>query len=175
MALSNYSELVESISAWLDGSDLGGREADMVALCEDEINARLAAGIEAGAFIRPMAVRDALTIDGEYVDLPDGEMVRPISIEISGLDMAWEVRFVTPERLIAMMPGEEEARVAISMMAGVPAPRFYTLVGEQLRFFPAPTQSFTADFTRFVRVPALSDEPYPYKMDPHLVVEYYAS
>lgn len=43
MALSNYAELVESISAWLDGSDLGGREADLIALCEDEINARLAA------------------------------------------------------------------------------------------------------------------------------------
>ena len=158
MALSNYSELVESISVWLDGSDLGGRAADMIALCEDEINARLAAGIEAGAFIRPMAVRGSLTIDGEYVDLPDGEMIRPISIEISGLDAPWEVRFVTPERLIAMKPDEETARVAIELMAGAAVPRFYTVIGEQLRFFPAPGQGFTAEFTRFARVPTLSDE-----------------
>jgi hypothetical protein len=158
MALSNYSELVESISAWLDGSDLGGREADMIALCEDEINARLAAGIEAGTFIRPMAARGALTIDNEYVDLPDGEMIRPISIEIGGLDTPWEVRFVAPERLAAMKPDAEAARVAVELMAGAPVPRFFTVIGEELRFFPAPGASFTAEFTRFSRVPALSDE-----------------
>ena len=29
--------------------------------------------------------------------------------------------------------------------------------------------------TRFVRVPTLSDVPYPVQMEPNLVVEYYAS
>ena len=158
MALSNYAELVESISAWLDGSDLGGREADMIALCEDEINARLAAGIDAGAFIRPMAVRSALTIGTEYVDLPDGEMIRPISIEVAGLGEPWVVRYVAPERLVAMKPDEEAIRVAVAMMAGAAVPRFYTVIGEQLRFLPAPETSFVAEFTRFSRVPALSNE-----------------
>lgn len=158
MALTNYAELTESISAWLDGSDLGGREADMIALCEEEINARLAVGIDQGAFVRPMAVRGPLTIDAEYVDLPDGAMVRPISIEISGLAAPWEVRFVTAERLLTMKPEEEAARVAVTLMAGAAVPRFYTVIGEQLRFFPSPEQSFAAEFTRFAKVPALSAE-----------------
>ena len=158
MALSNYAELVESISAWLDGSDLGGREADMIALCEDEINARLAAGIDQGAFIRPMAVRGPLTIDSEYVDLPDGDMVLPISIEISGLSAPWEVKFTSGSRLLAMRPREDEARATVQTMAGVAVPRFYSVIGDQLRFFPAPEQSFTAEFTRFSKVPALSEE-----------------
>lgn len=158
MALSNYSELAESISSWLDGSDLGGREADMIALCEEEINARLAAGLDQGAFIRPMAVRGALTIDAEYIDLPDGDMVLPISMEISGIGAPWEVKFVAAGRLLAMKPEEDAERVAVELMAGAPVPRFYTVIGDQLRFFPAPGQSFAAEFTRFAKVPALSDE-----------------
>ena len=158
MALSNYSELIGSLSSWLDGSDLGGREADMIALCEDELNARLAGATRDGAFIRPMAVRGPLTIDGEYVDLPDGDLVMPISIEITGLAASWEVAFVAAGKLTAMKPDEAGERAAILTLAGAGAPRVYSVIGEQLRFFPAPEQSLSAEFTRFSRVPALSDE-----------------
>jgi hypothetical protein len=158
MALSIYSELIGSISSWLDGSDLGGREADFVALCEDEINARLAMGLQQGAVIRPMAERGPLTIDGEYVDLPDGNMVLPISIEIGGLAAPWEVKFTSARRLLGMKSEEECARVAVQLMAGAAVPRFYAVIGDQLRFFPAPEQSFAAEFTRFSKVPALSEE-----------------
>lgn len=158
MGLSTYAELVDSLSAWLDGSDLGGREADMIALCEDEINARLATGVQQGASIRPMVERSALVIDGEYVDLPGGNMVMPISIEIAGLQSPWEVSFVSAGRLVAMKPNEAKLRAAVQVLAGAAVPRFYTVVGEQLRFFPAPTEAFTAEFTRFCKVPALSGE-----------------
>lgn len=158
MALSNYAELVESISAWLDGSDLGGREADFIALAEDEINARLAAAIDQGAFIRPMAGHGALTIDGEYVDLPDGDLVRPIAIEISGLAMPWEVTFSPAERLAGLQAGSEHERARVRALTGAAAPSRYSIVGTQLRFFPAPEQSFSAVFSRFSRVPALSAE-----------------
>lgn len=158
MALSTYSELVASLSAWLDGSDLGGREADFIALAEDEINARLAAGIDGGAFIRPMAGQGALTVDAEYVDLPDGELVRPIAIEVAGLDGPWEVRFSSIERLIALQPRAEAERTRVQALAGAAAPSRYSIVGTQLRFFPVPEQSFTAIFTRFSKVPALTAE-----------------
>lgn len=158
MALSSYSQLIESVSAWLDGSDLGGREADLIALCEEEINARLAAGIDQGAFIRPMAERSPLTIAAEYVDLPDGHMVRPISIEIGDLDASWEVRFTSAERLLGMKRDQDCASEAISLITGTVVPRYYTVIGDELRFFPAPTQSHVAEFTRFSKVPSLSDD-----------------
>lgn len=158
MALSTYPQLIESISAWLDGSDLGGREADFIALCEDEINARLAAGIDGGAFIRPMAGHGTLTIDGEYVDLPDGNLVRPIAIEISGLAIPWEATFTSAERLIGLQPGAETERARIAALAGAAVPSHYSIIGTQLRFFPAPEQSFDAVFTRFSKVPALSSD-----------------
>lgn len=158
MSLGSYSELVASLSAWLDGSDLGGREADFIALTEDEINARLAAGIDQGAFIRPMAVHGALTIDREYVDLPDGDLIRPIAIEISGLARPWDVRFTSLERLIGLQAQAERERSKVVASTGAAAPSRYSIVGAQLRFFPAPQQSFTAIFSRFSKVPALSPE-----------------
>jgi len=156
MALSNYLELIESISTWLDGSDLGGREADMIALCEDEMNARLAASIDQGAFIRPMAEHGPLTIDAEYVDLPDGNLVRPIAIEIEGLDRLWEVRFTSAERLIALQAGAADERSRVEQLTGAAAPSHYTVIGTQFRFYPAPEQSFTASFSRFSKAPPLS-------------------
>lgn len=158
MALSTYSELIASLSAWLDGSDLGGREADMIALCEIEIDARLAAGLQQGAFIRPMVERGPLTINGEYVDLPDSGLVLPISIEIVGLDQPWDVRFVSAERLLAMKPDAAHERLRVTGLAGSPAPSHFTLLGDQIRFFPAPEQSFDAAFTRFSKLPPLSIE-----------------
>jgi len=158
MALSNFSELVESLSAWLDGSDLGGREADLIALCEDEMNARLAVALREGAFIRPMAERGSLTITGEYVDLPDGNMVLPISIEVSGLAIPWEVRFLSAERMAGMKTDQEGERRRVEMLAGAAVPSFYTLIGGQLRFHPVPEQSFSAVFTRFSKVPQLSTD-----------------
>lgn len=158
MALSTYAQLIESVSAWLDGSDLGGREADLIALCEEELNARLASALQQGAFIRPMAERSTLTIDAEYVDLPDANMVSPISIEISGLSIPWEVRFTSAQRLVALKADEDGERHRVEAAAGVAVPSFYTLIGGQMRFYPTPEQSFPAVLTRFSRVPALSNE-----------------
>ncbi|ABQ70794.1 hypothetical protein Swit_4456 [Rhizorhabdus wittichii RW1] len=157
MALSTYSELVASLAAWLDGSDLGGRERDFITLCEDEINARLAAAVGQGAVIRPMMVVDPLTIDAELVDLPDGDTVKPISIELSGLDRPWSLDYVSPERLVGLRFGEAEQRSAMRAVIDGDPPRFYTVIGDQLRFHPAPEGSFGATIARFVKIPALSD------------------
>jgi hypothetical protein len=157
MGLSTYSELIGSLSSWLDGSELDGREADLIALCEDEINARLAAGLQQGAFIRPMAERGPLTVDGDYVDLPDGNLVLPISIEISFLDRSWPVRFTSAERLLELR-STDCATWTDPAAGGAAVPRFYALVGDQIRFHPVPQQSFAAEFTRFSKVPALSDD-----------------
>uniref|UniRef100_UPI0035B28E8D hypothetical protein n=1 Tax=Rhizorhabdus sp. TaxID=1968843 RepID=UPI0035B28E8D len=99
MALTSYAGLIEALSAWLDGSDLGGREPDLIALCEDELNARLAAALQQGAAIRPMIERSMITIDGEYVDLPDGAMILPITIEIDVYGRRTAVRVNTAGRL----------------------------------------------------------------------------
>lgn len=149
MALTSYAGLIEALSAWLDGSDLGGREPDLIALCEDELNARLAAALQQGAAIRPMIERSMITIDGEYVDLPDGAMILPITIEIDVYGRRTAVRFTSAGRLA------ERGAVRGSDRA---LPSHYTVGGGQLRFLPAPSAPVQAIFTRYSRVPALSAE-----------------
>jgi hypothetical protein len=158
MAISNYAELIESLSVWLDDSDLGGRERDLIALCEDELNARLAAALREGAMIRPMVERGPLTIDAEYIDLPNAAMVLPIGIEVTDATKSWEVLFTSPERLMVRKCGAEEGLPNAPGSSGPPAPRWYTLTGGQLRFHPVPDESMSAVFTRFSKVPALSDD-----------------
>lgn len=154
MALTSYAGLIEALSAWLDGSDLGGRESDLIALCEDELNARLGAALQQGAAIRPMIERSTIVIDGEYVDLPDGAAILPISIEIDIDGRRRTVRFTSTGRL-----AERGTTCGIRAAgAGEALPTHYTIGGGQLRFLPAPIAPLEAVFTRYSRVPALSSE-----------------
>ncbi len=158
MALSTYAELQTSLSAWLDGSSFSGRETDFIALCEDELNARLAAAIEQGARIRPMMQIDTLTIDGEYVDLPDGNTVIPISLNVTGLVQPWQVRYISIESMDRLALGTDCEEASVYSEIGAYAPRFYTLLGDQIRFFPTPETTFAGNISRYVKVPALSDD-----------------
>ncbi|KQX18142.1 MULTISPECIES: phage adaptor protein [unclassified Sphingomonas] len=160
MALSTYFELVASLAVWLDGADLAGQEGTLVSLTEAEINARLADAIDRGRAVRPMAVRDTLTIDAEYVDFPSvsTDIILPISIEITSLDRPWEVLYASPESLVAMKYGVESERSSVSAFIAGDPPRYYTIVQGQLRFYPAPLDtSFTAEFTRYETLPALGE------------------
>lgn len=156
MALDSYSALVGALSDWLDGTPLAGREADFITLAEDEINARLAAGIEAGRDVRPMVDRSAITIDAEYVALPDGDTVLPISIEIAGLERPWQVDFIDAISLVDQRYRQQSARCEIENIISGQPPAYFTIVGGDFRFYPAPQSNFTAEFTRYVRLPALT-------------------
>lgn len=159
MALSTYSDLQTALSAWLDGSPLAGREGDFIALCEDEMNARLAAAIDQGSRIRPMISRSTLLLTGEYIDLPDADsdMIRPVSIEVQDLDFPWVLRYVSEENLLRMKFDQDFYREAAGASVGSEAPIFYTMVGSQLRLLPAPETTYSSEFIRYVKVPALSD------------------
>lgn len=157
MALSNFTELKAALADWLDGSPLGGREADFIALCEDEINARLGVAIGTGATIRPMMQRDPVTIDAEYVDMPDGNTVRPLTLEVEGLDRPWSIPYISPDSLVGFNYGAAEQRSALQEVINGNPPRFYSIIGDEMRFYPVPQAPLSAIITRFVKIPALSD------------------
>lgn len=161
MALSTYSELVTALGVWMKGSPLAGQEEVLVALATDEINARLADALNSGARIRPMLERDIITIDAEYESMPDADsgMILPLAMEVTSLDDAWQIDYIAPEHMVAMKYGEEDARSEVSALISGDPPRYYTIVGSQFRFFPEPQSgdSFTADFSRYVKVPDIND------------------
>jgi hypothetical protein len=158
MALTTYSGLQTALSVWLDGSSFSSREADFITLCEAEMNATLSAAIRGGSMIRPMMQKDTISITAEYVDMPDGRTILPVSIEVTGLDRRWQIAYIDPDSLVRMKYGEDEERNAVNSLAGAEPPRFYTLVGDQMRFFPEPESTFAAQLTRLVKIPALSDD-----------------
>ena len=110
--------------------------------------------------ILPMIARTSVTIDGEYVGLPDedGEMILPISFEISGLTRPWRLRPVAPEHLTGMAYDALEERASIAAAISGDPPRYYTVLNGEFRFLPVPQTSFAGEFTRFVEVPALTAE-----------------
>lgn len=160
MTISTFTDLVAATAIWLDGSDLAGQETSLIALTEAEINARLAGGIAEGRMILPMIARTGVTIDGEYVALPDedGEMILPISLEITGLARPWRLRPVAPQHLAEMGHEAIEERALIAAAISGDPPRYYTVLNGEFRFFPGPRTSFTGEFMRFVEVPALTAE-----------------
>lgn len=158
MALSTYSGLVASLSTWLKESSFSGLEADFIALAEAEMNARLSAAINQGSPIRPMMQKDTLIVYGEYVDMPDGRTIVPVSIEVTDVERPWRVQYIDPDSLVRMKFGEDEERDAVNGILGSEPPRYYTLVGDEIRFFPEPEITFSAELTRYVKVPALTAE-----------------
>lgn len=159
MALATYSGLKASVSKWTDGADLSSTDGDLIALAEAEINAQLADAINKGAVIRPMIGFGALTIDGEYVSIPDAGygMVQPISLEVTGLSRPWPVTFISPENLLDLKYDQDQARCEVYEQVQNYPPRYYSVVGDSFRFFPVPQSAYTAEFTRYTKLSALSD------------------
>lgn len=165
MALSTYSDLAAALPDWLDGSPLGSRIPDLIALATDEINAQLATALESGVILRPMIERDQLVIDAEYVALPVGTasnslaIVLPVSLEITTLTDRWMVDYISPKKMVALQFDTDGGRREVSALITGNPPQYYTIVGSNLRFWPAPQDgdSFGAEFTRLVKVPDISE------------------
>lgn len=165
MALSTYSDLAAALPDWLDGSPLGSRIGDLIALATDEINAQLGTALQSGTIIRPMIERDQMVIDAEYVSMPAGSaannlaVILPYTLQITSLTEPWMVDYISPEKMVALVFDQDGGRREVSALITGNPPQYYTIVGTSMRFWPAPEDgdSFAAEFTRFVRVPDISE------------------
>lgn len=160
MAITTYAELKTAIQDWLINESLTGSVSHVgtvIALAEAEINKRLATAEPAPP--RPTeTVENATTLDGEYESQPAG-MIRPKTLEITGLTRQWRLKYVDDDALAQMKEREAEYRSARASETGttnVP-PEYYTMVGSQFRFFPVPQTSFNLVVTHYKKPDALSD------------------
>ena len=156
MALDSYTGLIEALTVWMDGTPFSGQEATFVALTEADLNARLAIGLDQGRMIRPLMVKNDITIAAEYVDMPDGRTILPLTIEVTGLERAWQIKYIDPDTAVRLRYGQDEVRLEVEAAINAQPPRYYTMVGDQVRFFPAPQSSFTAVLTRYAKVAPLT-------------------
>lgn len=165
MAITDYATLQSTIQDHLDDSTTltAARVQTCIQLAEGEINQALTQGLEQGRKIRPMVARSDITISTEYKTIPTtpAEMALPVSIEITSIaDQPWRITYVDPDALVEMKQQESLYRSEIAQMLGSTdtPPKHYTIVGTELRFFPVPETSYTAEFSRYCRLPALSDD-----------------
>lgn len=139
MAISTYAELQQAIENWLarDGDTaVSDRAAEFIALAESQFlygqeppfpfpNQPLRA--------RQMLTRDAaFAVDAEYEDLP-----------AAFIEMRRAKRLGDPDCFLGYLTPQNADEMVISTHTG--APKFFTIEGTQIRFFPAPDTAFTAE------------------------------
>jgi hypothetical protein len=133
MAITSYTELQAAVANWLDRDDLGVRIPEFIALAEAQMNRLLRS--------RGATGRSTATISTEFSALP-ADFAQAISLRVqTGSD--WD----------ELSPVDQETMSAYAAATGTP--RLYSVVGGELRFYPAPDAERTVEMTYFSKVPAL--------------------
>jgi hypothetical protein len=134
MSLSNYAGLVASISTWMVRADISGTADDFIDLFEGWANRNLR--------LRQMEA-EATATSTEYIALPT-DFLGLRDIQYQGSPRV-QLEYVTPEYA---------DRYDSSGASGTP--KYYTLVGNQIRLIPAPDSSTDVRISYWQKVPALS-------------------
>ena len=137
MALSSYSALKTSIANWLNRSDLTSEIADdFIVLTEADLNSKLR--------IRKMITSTSITIDSETESIPaDFLQVRDFFITEGGTKYA--LKYITPSQM---------DQIKGSSTSGMPST--FTILGDNFRFAPVPSSSYTATINFYKEFDPLS-------------------
>ena len=136
MALSTYSELKSSVADWLNRSDLTTAIPDFISLAEAQMERKLRT--------RQMISRATATVNTEYSALPDD------FLEVKSLKL--QTNPVTPlqfETIDSLDNLQQQYRSASK-------PRFFSVVGNQIRTVPVPDDSYTTELTYYAKLSKLS-------------------
>jgi len=138
MALANYTELQASLANWLNRSDLTTEIAgDFIVLAEKDFNSKLRIG-------RMIESNASFTIDSETETLPTGFLqVRDFYILEGGTKYSLE--YITPVQMDQIKGGSTTGM-----------PRTFTILGNNFRFAPIPSSSYTAVINYYKEFTALS-------------------
>ena len=137
MALNSYSALKTSIANWLNRSDLTTEIEDFIVLAEKDFNSKLR--------IRKMISESSVTINAETVALPTGFLqIRDFFITQGGTKHS--LTYITPTQM---------DQIKGSSVTGQPTT--YTIIGENFRFAPKPSTTYTATLNFYKEFDPLSD------------------
>lgn len=137
MALSTYSELKASVADWLNRSDLTTTIPDFISLAEAQVERKLRT--------RQMMSRATATIDTEYGAVPSD------FLEVKSLKL--QTNPVTPLQF-------ETIDSLDNLQSQYPSsgkPRYFSIVGGQIRTVPVPDSSYDTELTYYAKLTKLSD------------------
>lgn len=137
MALGNYTELKDAMADWLVRSDLTDRIPDFISLAEGQFNRNI-------RHRSMMARADAtLTASEGYIALPsDYRQMITLTLETDPRCVLNPMNKLDQDRRAGNQTGK---------------PRMYYVVGDEIRFGPAPDSDYGVGILYYQDIPALSD------------------
>lgn len=135
MAITSYSELLTAVDNWTARGDLSSRTPEFIALFEAKVNRLLAT--------RDMENKDAAySITGEYVAVPTGmSRIREFYLNTN------------PKQVLSVMAGDV---ITATFGSGTGRPKYYEVVGNNLRFGPVPDGTYSATIIYSKAISALT-------------------
>ena len=137
MALATYSDLKTSLANWLNRTDLTSEiSGDFIVLAEKDFNSKLR--------VRKMITQSSITVDSELVALPTGFLqVRDFYILQGGVK--YPLNYITPAQM---------DQIKGTSTSGMPST--YTILGNNLRFAPVPSSSYSGIINHYKEFDPLS-------------------
>lgn len=138
MSISTYQELKDSINTWLNAPEIDQAIPTFISLAEAKFNRR----------IRDyrMVRRATAEIDQGYAAVP-ADWLQTVRFQLNTTPIV-TLEYVTPDQA-----AEERVRFVSSGQT-----RFFTVIGKQFQFVPAPDGTIDGELTYYSKIPALSDE-----------------
>lgn len=136
MALTTYAQLQDEVLLWTRRTDVAARIPGFITLAEAQMNRRLR--------VRRMIARATATITNAYSAVP-ADFLGVRSFSVAG-SPARALAFVTPDQMDRL-----------TAEGGSGGPDYYSVVGGEFRYHPAPTDGQTASLTYYAAIPALSE------------------
>ena len=137
MALTTYAELKISIGDWLNRSDLTSVIPDFISLAEAQIERTLRA--------RQMIVRANASFDAQYGAVP-ADFLETKSLKLTSTNPQTPLEFLSIDAL--------DQKAAEYTASG--KPKFFGVVGGQLRIVPTPDSTYTTELTYYAKLSKLS-------------------
>lgn len=135
----NYSQLKSNIADFLNRSDLTAVIPTFIELAESQMERPLR--------VRQMLSRSTASIDTQYSAFP-ADFLEAKTFKITSSNPIQPLEFLTPEQ----MDDRDQ------LYANAPGmPKYFTVIGNQLRVSPTPDATYTAELSYFAKLPKLSD------------------
>lgn len=137
MALTTYAELKTSIGDWLNRSDLTSVIPDFISLAEAQVERTLRT--------RQMIVRANASFDAQYGAVPS-DFLEAKSLKLTSTNPQTPLSFMSIDALDAEM----------TKYTASGKPKFFGVVGGQLRIVPTPDSTYTTELTYYAKLSKLS-------------------
>ena len=135
----NYAQLKSNIADFLNRSDLTAVIPTFIELAESQMERPLR--------VRQMIARATASVDTQYSAVP-ADFLEAKTFKITSSNPIQPIEFLTPEQ----MDDRDQ------LYANAPGmPKYFTIVGNQIRVAPTPDATYTAELMYFAKLPKLSD------------------